>query len=113
MLVDFKTFLKDAVVFSLKLGDKVYNGVYNNCRVDRRTLPNNVYAYDVRDTDSGKRFATIEDKVLVNFGGSIILLDKIDFGKKAYLPLTSKISWTLGNNYKCLKGTALEKTEEF
>jgi len=114
MLVDFKTFLKDAVAFSLEINGKVYNGIYNEDHVDHKTLPNNVYAYDVRDADNGKKFATLEDKVLVNFGGSVIFLNKINFGKKDYLSLTSKnVNWEINKDYEVLKGTALEIARRF
>ena len=48
--------------------------VYIDLRIDRSTLPEGVYAYDVRDTsdDDGCYIGRIEDSVIVNHAGTML-----------------------------------------
>lgn len=48
--------------------------VYIDLRIDRSTLPEGVYAYDVRDTsdDGGYYIGRLEDSVIVNHAGTML-----------------------------------------
>lgn len=45
------------------------------------------YTYDLRHSDDGGRFCSIEPKVGVNHGGTVLMRDVLDFGKDGYIPL--------------------------
>lgn len=57
-----------------------YNAVFTDLRINRETLPKEVYAYDVRHSDSGA-LVTIEEKVLVNHGGTILTVVPVQMPK--------------------------------
>ena len=47
--------------------------LFTNSRLDRLTVPDNLYCYDIRETDGGSgEPATVENIVLVNHWGTII-----------------------------------------
>lgn len=52
------------------------NGIpalFTECCIDRNTLPQGVYCYEIRASDNGSSdFSTIEHHVRVNFTGSVI-----------------------------------------
>ena len=52
-----------------------------------RTDPRSLYAYDLRHSDDGDRFCSIEPKVGVNHGGTVLMRDILDFGESGYIPL--------------------------
>lgn len=57
-------------------------------RIDESTLPNGMYRYDLREGDGiNTYFGSIEPDVLVNFAGSIITREPIDFGTDSYIEL--------------------------
>ena len=45
------------------------------------------YTYDLRHSDDGGRFCSIEPKVGVNHGGTVLMREVLDFGKDGYIPL--------------------------
>lgn len=45
------------------------------------------YTYDIRHSDDGGCFCSIEPKVGVNHGGTVLMQDVLDFGKDGYIPL--------------------------
>lgn len=45
------------------------------------------YTYDLRHSDDEGRFCSIEPKVGVNHGGTVLMRDVLDFGKDGYIPL--------------------------
>lgn len=53
-------------------------------RVDREAVPPGLHAYDIRESDDGERFATIEPGVAVNHAGTIITREEINMGEKGY-----------------------------
>lgn len=61
-------------------------GKFTNIRIDRNTIPEGMYAYDLREGDNGE-FCTIEKNVMVNHGGTIILEKELNFGEEDYLLL--------------------------
>ena len=71
MMVDFNSLLKNHVDVYL------INGVragYIDVRIDRKTVPDGIYVYEVRDTsdDGGWYIGNVEDFVLVNHAGTFI-----------------------------------------
>lgn len=50
-------------------------------------IPEGLHAYALRHSDDGGRFCSIEPKVGVNHGGTVLMRDVLDFGKDGYIPL--------------------------
>jgi len=64
--------------------------LFSNERVTENHIPQGFYCYDIRESDDGKFFATIESKVTVNHGGSIITKKPIDLGKQGFIFFTDE-----------------------
>ena len=47
--------------------------LFTNFRIDRNVVPEGLHAYDIRESDDGGRFATIEPEVMVNHAGTILI----------------------------------------
>ena len=69
--IPFKT---NEVLEVVELFDKRY--LFTNMRIDRDTLPEGAYAYDIRDNCDGE-FCQVQNYVLVNHWGTIIGFDEI------------------------------------
>lgn len=61
--------------------------LFSNGRLMPEQIPEGLYAYDLRHSDDGDRFCSIEPKVGVNHGGTVLMRDILDFGKSGYIPL--------------------------
>lgn len=48
------------------------------------TLPEGVYAYDLRGDDTLKYFATIETSVWVNYAGTILTMQPVEMNEDGY-----------------------------
>ena len=60
------------------------NGIpalFTNFRIDRNVVPEGLHAYDIRESDDGGRFATIEPEVMVNHAGTILTREKLVMGE--------------------------------
>lgn len=70
-------------------------GVFTNGRVNKKDLPEGLFAYDLRgsDDDPGQP-ATIEPTVLVNHAGTVVLSEKLEFGEKDRLELGEDWAFT-------------------
>lgn len=67
----------DAVLYKPDGGE--IHGRFTNGRIDKGTLPEGTYAYDMRESEDGP--GTIEaETVNVNFGGTFVCEEPIDFG---------------------------------
>lgn len=64
------------------------DALFTNDRLTDEDIPAGLYCYHLRHSDSGDRFCTMEPRVGVNHGGSVILKEALDFGKKGYIALT-------------------------
>lgn len=62
--------------------------LFANERLTDADIPKGLYCYDIRHSDNGCGFATVEPKVTVNHGGSVITDEPIDFGKRGYIAFT-------------------------
>lgn len=61
--------------------------LFSNGRLMPEQIPEGLYAYDLRHSDDGGRFCSIEPKVGVNHGGTVLMQDILDFGESGYIPL--------------------------
>ena len=61
--------------------------LFSNGRLMPEQIPEGLYAYDLRHSDNGDRFCSIEPKVGVNHGGTVLMRDILDFGESGYIPL--------------------------
>ena len=85
--LSFEEVMEDAQPFTLSPYKKTENkGYFTNARVDRKTLPNGWYAYDIRHGDAGG-FVEIKEWIEANHAGTFLTQKKIDFGPKGYKTL--------------------------
>ena len=61
--------------------------LFANGRLLPEEIPEGLYAYDLRESDDGDRFISIEPKVGVNHGGTVLMKEMLDFGESGYIPL--------------------------
>ncbi len=61
--------------------------LFSNGRLMPEQIPEGLYAYDLRHSDDGDHFCSIEPKVGVNHGGTVLMRDILDFGESGYIPL--------------------------
>lgn len=61
--------------------------LFSNGRLMPEEIPKGLYAYDLRHSDDGDRICSIEPKVGVNHGGTVLMRDILDFGESGYIPL--------------------------
>lgn len=71
--------------------DLEIHGRFTNSRIDKSTLPENIYAYDMREAESG--LSTIEKNIVtVDFGGTFLCETEINFQGKDFLDILSEES---------------------
>ena len=61
--------------------------LFSNARLMPEQIPEGLYAYDLRRSDDGGRFCSVEPKVGVNHGGTVLMKDILDFGESEYISL--------------------------
>jgi len=61
--------------------------LFSNGRLLPEEIPEGLYPYDLRHSDDGDRFCSVEPRVGVNHGGTILLKEVLDFGEQGYIPL--------------------------
>ena len=61
--------------------------LFSNGRLLPEEVPEGLYAYDLRHSDDGDRFCSVEPKVGVNHGGTILLKEVLDFVEQGYISL--------------------------
>ena len=66
--------------------------LFSNERLTKEDIPEGLYCYDLRESDDGEHFATLEPKVTVNHGGSVVTDEPIDFEGKDHIALTEDTS---------------------
>ena len=82
--------------------------LFSNGRLMPEQIPEGLYAYDLRHSDDGDRFCSIEPKVGVNHGGTVLMRDILDFGESGYIPLDEDTE----PNFLCDEMTPSEFAEE-
>ena len=65
--------------------DKVF--LFSESRKTAADVPKGFYCYEFRTSDDQSFLATLEPKVKVNFGGTLITYEPIDFGEKGCIDL--------------------------
>ena len=74
-----------------------HEGVFTNGRVNKKDLPEGLFAYDLRGSDDDPgQCVTIEPFVLVNHAGAVVLSEKLDFGEKDRLEIGE--DWTFSGD---------------
>lgn len=62
--------------------------LFTNDRITEADIPQGLYCYHLRHSDDGGRFCSVEPKVGVNHGGSVITKEPLDFGTEGYISFT-------------------------
>ena len=65
--------------------------LFSNWRLLSNEIPEGCYCYDIRTDDNGN-FATLEPKVFIDYGGSVLTKEPIDFGEDGYITFTEDTS---------------------
>ena len=85
-----------------RLGKVVINGVefyYSNIRIPRNEVPDGFTKYEVRESDIGGDWATIERGVMVNFAATLLTDQPIELeehtfrGRKDYYTEIETLGW--------------------
>lgn len=63
-----------------------YSALFTEERIDRASLPEGIYAYDIRNGE-GNDFGTIEPCVTVNHTGTILTRQPIEMGPEGYIEI--------------------------
>lgn len=80
--------------FAISPGCKTeIKGFFTSLRVNRDTLPEGWYAYDIRHTDTGA-FGTLEPHVWADHMGTLVTQTKVDFGEKGCRHLNGRGGYT-------------------
>ena len=58
--------------------------LFSNGRIADNEVPDGLYKYDLRQSDDGDTFVTVEPCVKVNHGGTILLKEALDFNEDTY-----------------------------
>lgn len=74
------------VEINLKISSISSPPFLKDCRVNKDTVPDGVYCYEMRHGDEGDP-CTIEQNVVVNYYGAIFVLEPFEFGEKDYVPV--------------------------
>jgi len=67
-------------------------------RIDRNTVPEGLFAYDIRHSDDDGNAVTVEKSVRVKHMGTVVFSEPLDFGEAEYLPLNDENG---GLNFDC------------
>lgn len=62
--------------------------LFTEVRVDKDTIPDGMYCYDLRHGDDDGMPCTIEQNVTVNYFGAVIVSVPFDFGNEDYVPVS-------------------------
>ena len=62
--------------------------LFTNARLTDADIPQGLYCYHLCHSDDGGRFCSVEPRVGVNHGGSVITKEPINFGKQGYISFT-------------------------
>ena len=73
-----KELMQAITLYQEKPVKKKIEGRYCDVRIDRNTIPEGMFAYDIREGDSGY-FCTIESNVVVNHAGTVLFNEPLAF----------------------------------
>ena len=75
--------------------------LFTNMRVDRSTVPDNLYVYDVRDEDCNGEICEIKPFIMVNHWGTIICKEPFEMDKQWHSRFVEKGDYNyLGDTVK-------------
>lgn len=86
--------------------------LFSNGRLMPEQIPEGLYAYDLRHSDDGGRFCSIEPKVGVNHGGTVLMRDILDFGESGYIPLDEDTEPNFLGETMTVSGFAEEEAQD-
>lgn len=66
--------------------------LFSNGRIADNEVPDGMYKYDLRQSDDGDCFCSVEPYVAVNHGGTILLKEALEFGESGYIELDEDTS---------------------
>ena len=55
-----------------------HDAIFTSLRIDRKSLPKGLHAYDLRDEDSTGEICELKSHVMVNHWGTVIVKEKIN-----------------------------------
>lgn len=64
--------------------------LFTDERLTEDEIPEGMYLYHLRERDDGDGFASLESKVIVNHGGSVITNEPIALGEDGYITLSDE-----------------------
>lgn len=70
---------------AVQFQDKVF--LFSESRMSADEIPKGFYSYECRTSDDQSFLATLEPNVKVNYGGTLITDEPIEFGEKGYIDL--------------------------
>ena len=85
LIAPFSTFEK--AVDYLRKKRREYRLVDTCLRINRDIIPEGLHAYDIRESDTGGEFATIEPRVIVNHAGTILSKEVIEMGPDGFVEI--------------------------
>lgn len=80
-MISFEEAIKTGQGFVISCGCKTENeGIFNNLRIDRSSLPEGWYAYDIMHGETGG-LLLLREFVLVNHIGTFLTKKRVELGK--------------------------------
>ena len=74
------------------------DALFTNNRIDRETVPAEMFCYDIRGTDNDPgELDTLEKHVIVNHSGTIVIAEPLDFYGGEYISVIDKIGFYGGD----------------
>lgn len=66
--------------------------LFTNERINDSDVPEGLHLYQIRMTDDGEQFGSLENSVIVNHGGSILTKEPIDLGESEHIEFNEHTS---------------------
>lgn len=66
-------------------------GVFANERIAEQDVPEELYKYDLRYSDERREFTSIEKKVIIDHGGTVLLKEPLDLGANGFIEFNEEI----------------------
>ena len=67
-------------------------GVFANERIAEQDVPKGLYKYDLRYSDERREFTSIEKKVIIDHGGTVLLKEQLDLGPDGVIEFNEETS---------------------
>lgn len=67
-------------------------GVFANERIAPQDVPKGLYKYDLRYSDERREFTSIEKKVIIDHGGTVLLKEQLDLGPDGVIEFNEETS---------------------